>query len=441
VGTRRYRPINVFRTFEAGGVSGSFSNVTTNLGYLSPSVQYNGSTIDLTLRRTDVDFREMGTRGNQTSVAQVLNQLVSTATGGLASVVNNVYDLTARDALTAMSSMTGLLYQHTARSGLDASRVMTDASLRRLASVSRGGERPLPNTGFGVTGAMTPASALGDARYGGWISGVGGVTRYRGRAGDAAAKAPNRGVVGGLDAAVTSTLTLGVSGGRAWPEVTLDGTVDRETSRLTHAGVYGRYVNGKTRVDGVLGFSRLDRDGFRAITDGISAVNAESSNQGDGLALQLEYGRSFDVGRGFTVEPGAGLQLSQLHLDGFVETGGDVLALVVPARTVRSHRLLTGGRVGKTLDVLAGSQIMVEARAAWAHEFLRLDDVWLRFESDPFANSFAIAPPNDLRNSAVLGLSFAADAGANFRFFADFGGELGGPSRVWGGTLGVSRSW
>ena len=110
IGTRKYRPINFYRMLESGGgVHGTFSNVTTTLPYLDPSVQYSGNTVDFTLRRNDVDFRTMGTQGNQTSVAQALNALVSTATGGLASVVNTIYDLEDRDALNAMSSMTGVV--------------------------------------------------------------------------------------------------------------------------------------------------------------------------------------------------------------------------------------------------------------------------------------------------------------------------------------------
>ena len=50
----------------------------------------------LTLRRNDVDFRSVGTSGNQTAVALSLNALVRTATGPMADVINNVYDLSDR---------------------------------------------------------------------------------------------------------------------------------------------------------------------------------------------------------------------------------------------------------------------------------------------------------------------------------------------------------
>ena len=72
-GSRRYRPINRYTIAATGvGVSGAFSGVTSNLSYLDPSLQYDSSHVYLTLRRNDVDFRSMGTQGNQTSVASVV---------------------------------------------------------------------------------------------------------------------------------------------------------------------------------------------------------------------------------------------------------------------------------------------------------------------------------------------------------------------------------
>lgn len=65
----------------------------------------------------------------------------------------------------------------------------------------------------------------------------------------------------------------------------------------------------------------------------------------------------------------------------------------------------------------------------------------MRFAADPFANQFSVAAANDQRDRAVLGFSFAADPGAKFRLFVDFGGEVGGPSQIWSGLLGLTRSW
>jgi autotransporter-associated beta strand protein len=437
-GTRRYRPINVYRIFEAaGGVSGTFSGATTNLSYLDPSIQYSGDVVDLTLRRNDVDFRTMGTHGNQTSVAGALNSLVRTATGELATVVNNIYDLPNNQALAAMSSMSGLLYQYSARSALDMSRSFTTAALQRLSFVARGTNGTLRNAGFGVTAPMAQGSALSDGQYGAWASGIAGTTRYRGTDADAAAKAQTVGLVGGFDGALTNRFSLGISAGQGWPGLTVDGTPDRESGTFTHIGVYGRYADSSSRIDAAIGYSHVDHDVSRSMTDGINTVAAIAKNHGNGVAVQLEYGRLFDLTRTWSVEPSAGLQAGAFQQQGFVEGGGNVLALAVPSHTAQSERMLLGSRFA----YVPRQGVRMETRGAWAHEFRHLDDVLVHFNGDPSATTFPISPSMDLRNSALLGVGLGVEAGPRLRLFADFGGEIGGASRIWSGTIGLTRSW
>jgi outer membrane autotransporter protein len=217
----------------------------------------------------------------------------------------------------------------------------------------------------------------------------------------------------------------------------VNGTSDRQTTTLTHVGTYGRYVDGKTRIDGAIAYSHADHEAVRAITDGATLVSTASASHGNGLALQIEYGRSLDVSPAFALEPIAGLQFGGFRQDGFTEHGGGVLALAVPAHTANSGRTLIGSRAA----YVPRPWMMIEARGAWAHEFQRLDDVQVRFAADPHATRFAISPSTDVRDSAVLGLAFDAEAWSRVRFFADFGGEVGGVGRLWSGTFGVTRSW
>jgi outer membrane autotransporter protein len=243
--------------------------------------------------------------------------------------------------------------------------------------------------------------------------------------------------VGGFDGALTNTFSLGVSAGRGWPGLTVDGTPDRESQTLTHLGAYGRYANGSTRIDGALGYSHVDGDAFRSMTDGVSRVAATAKRSGNGFSGQLEYGRLFDVTHAFSVEPTAGIQAGRFHEDGFIESGGDVLALAVPSHTAQSERMLLGSRFA----YVPRPWLMMEARGAWAHEFHQLDDVWVHFNADPAATTFTVSPSTDLRNSAVLGFGIDAEAARQLRLFADFGGEFGGPSHLWSGTIGLTRSW
>jgi len=441
-GTQRYRPINVYPVFGVnGGVNGTFANVTTNAGYLDPSVQYQSGYLGLTLRRNDVDFRSVGTRGNQTSVASVLNQLVKTATGALAGVVNNVYDLPDDRARSAMSSMTGLMFQHVARNSLDIPRSFATASMRRLGAVVGTGGRLFPSTG--VTTGMAQAGAVHGtgADYGAWLSGLGGVTEYLGDDANASARAPMRGFIAGFDFGLGDAVTVGVSGGQAWPEVTLDGSPDRADSTMNLLNVYGRYARKRMRLDALVGFNGLEQNVFRQITDGVTTLAASSHYHGSGAMFQAEYGYNLELGRGLNLEPTVGLQVGQVRFDGFGEENGDVLSLSVPGRTVQSGRTLLGATMWKSLGSVWGARMLLEGRGSWGHELQRFDDVTVRFTADPFAHEFSLAAATARRDSALLGLGLTAVMRGNLRLFAEVDGDLGGPSKSWRGSFGLNKTW
>src|SRR5258705_9853494 len=325
-GTRRYRPINNYSIFGVGGgVTGAFTNVTSNASYLNPSLQYDKNNVYLTLRRNDVAFSRVGTRGNETSVASTLNQLVGVATGPLADVVNNVYDATNDQARHAMNSMTGVEYQHVARSGLATAQMFMAVSLTRLGMVTSDAAGAIPNTGLAVNsltfnnaGAAFSAADAGNpsANRGWWMSGLGGVSKYRGNDVDSGATIPTRGVVLGVDAGLGPHFTVGVSGGEASPHVTLDDGGDNTTTRMLQIGGYGRYRNRGSRFDAALSAGGQSNRTWRSITDGTLSPTATASYGGSNLASQVEYGYTFRVTNGFSIEPELGFQDGCLKLDG-----------------------------------------------------------------------------------------------------------------------------
>jgi autotransporter-associated beta strand protein len=449
-GTRRYRPINRYMIAAAGGsVTGTFAGATSNVGYLMPSLQYQGREVFLTLRRNDVDFRAVGARGNQNAVASVLNQLVPTATGSLADHINNVYDLSNGDALQSLNSMTGIQYQHVARSSLDTAQTFMALSLKRLGVVSRSAGSPIAGAGLAVNdlaAANSGASFAGAGQAdpvsvkGWWVSGLGGLARYNGNAVDAGARVPTHGLAVGFDGAVTPDLTIGVSGGEAMPEVLLNGADDHTKSRMLQVGFYGRYRKNASRLDGAVSVGNLWNRTWRSITDGVVTPVAGASFGGAAFASQIDYGYSFGFGKGFSFEPAAGLQYGHLTLDGATEDGAGALGLVVPDRRERSRRTLAGGRFGKAFSGPA-SQFVVEGRASWAHEFSPIRDIRMRFIGDETTSGFDVAAPNQLRDSAVVGFGFAGNRTKHLRIFVNFDGEVSGPLNSWNGNVGVTRSW
>ncbi|HKT79156.1 MAG TPA: autotransporter domain-containing protein, partial [Vicinamibacterales bacterium] len=441
-GSRRYRPINRYRILTAqAGIDGTFGGVTSNLSYLNPSLQYDPNNVFLTLRRNDVNFNDFGTKGNQVEVADVLNQLVAYATDDLADVVNNVYDLSGGDALSALTSMSGIIHQHVSRASLDVPRMFVGANMRRLGVVGDHGRSLMPNFGLAFNSqTASTANPIANQDYGLWITGMGGSTAYRGLPGDPGADGPSQGFVAGFDRAFGESLTFGISGGQSSPRVELEGSGDRSTADMNQFGVYGRFLRGRSRLDGVLAYSGYDNRTTRTVTDGFRAALLTSNYNARNLASQIEYGRSIGSSGGFVFEPQVGMQFGRVSFDGFDEQGDAVLALSVPERTVNSRRLVTGARVARPFSA-GRTKMMAEGRASYAHDFSTIEGLPVQFQGDAFTAGFNMQPTAQLVNGAVLGAGFVGEMFGSFRFFADVQGEVSGPVKSWTGNVGLNKTW
>jgi len=462
-GSGEYQAINRYTIATAnGGVSGTFSGVTLDLGFMDPSLQYNPNQIFLTLRRNDIDFRTVGARGNAGAFAEMLNTLARTAEGVTADLVNTIYDLSDEQALNAIRSMTGVHYQHVARSSLDDGRVFLGVNMARLGRVgnvdglsarSNGGSAFSPAGFNGGSFAFSSsgdnrgletqtANAVGsDGRHGWWADGLGAAGDYSGNDVDFGATVRTQGLIGGFDSAVTRNLTLGVSAAWTSPRVDSEGANDRTTGRALHVGVYERYQRNASRLYGILAYRDDDRSTVREVTDGVNVLLSGTDVRGYGLATQAEYGYRFELGGGFGIEPAAGVQYIGYRANGAIETGAGALGLDVPNRQLYSLRSLAGTRVVKTIERQGRTRMIIEGRAAWAHEFNTLEDINLRLSSDIDTSGFTITSPDLLRNSGIFGGSVAGELGGGLRLSGDVSFEVSTPVKnVWG-SFGVSKIW
>ncbi len=437
-GSERYRPITTYGIIRAQEAdAGVFSNVVSDAGYLDPSLQYGPAGVYLTLRRNDVDFRSTGTQGNQTAVASSLNGLVRSATGDMAAVINNVYDLTDADAVRAMGSMSGVLHQHAAASALMGAQTFIETNMNRLAHVGRGGESPIVNP---AVGSVTIAPA-GVDRHGAWFSGIGGFTRLAGRDGDAPARVSDRGFAVGYDAMIGKHLILGGSAGESRPDLEVEAVSDLTSSRMRHFGAYGRYVRAGSRLSVMGGLSTIKNDSARLVSDGIGASTARAAYDGRSPFTRLEYGYTFSLGGNVNVEPQVGWQAGWTTIDGFTEEGAGVLNLEVPDRRVRSQRSFVGGRAVKTFGRANGADTQLEVRGAWAHEFNPFGSVRVRFLGDTAGNNFNLEAPARFENGAVMGATFAGQAFRNVKFLTSVDGTFSGAVRLWTASVGIRGEW
>jgi fibronectin-binding autotransporter adhesin len=104
--TARYSNANRYTILSAGGtVTGTFTTLTNNLAFLTPSLTYNSNSVVLNLLRNDVTFAGTAVKDNQRAVAAAID-----AAGGSSPFYSGLLGLSAADAPAAFDQLSGEFY-------------------------------------------------------------------------------------------------------------------------------------------------------------------------------------------------------------------------------------------------------------------------------------------------------------------------------------------
>jgi outer membrane autotransporter protein len=117
------------------------------------------------------------------------------------------------------------------------------------------------------------------------------------------------------------------------------------------------------------------------------------------------------------------------------------LNLVVPGSTFDSVRSTLGARASYAFNMADGTRMALEGRVGWAHEFGDQPVLSARLSGDPTGASFAVSGISLPRDSAVLGVGFAAEAKRNLRLYADLSAELSRVQRSHALSGGLRYQW
>ena len=236
---------------------------------------------------------------------------------------------------------------------------------------------------------------------------------------------PTRGLVVGYDAAVGSDFILGVSGSESSPEVQLDDASSQTTSRLLHVGFYGNYNRNASRLAVMVGFGDWNNNTVGAVTDGVTFSKAKAAIR---WLRHLFAHRVRPALRGRQVGRSSnrrwGCNYTRASLEGFTEDGAGS-PQSGGARSpggVEAHQ--TRRQSHDNVAVRVGAALMVEGRAAWAHELSPPGSVTVRFAGDTATRGFDLEAPEWARNSALVGASLVGSHGRRLQFFASVGSEI-----------------
>lgn len=390
----------------AGGISGTFANIDSNLAFLTPSLTYGATTIDLRLNRNDTSFASVGETRNQKAVAGAADRL------GRGEVYNALVSLSAAEARAGFDALSGEIHASVKGALIDESRFARDAigdRLRAAFDANCKAGNPVW-TGKGSAGAYGQACA-NTAVTAFWLQGYGAWGSNDGDGNAAKLSGSTGGVFIGTDIPVGSWRT-GLMAGYGNSSFDAD---DRFSSADVDSYTLGAYAGTVIEKVGAgdigLRFgathSWYNIDTGRSISfAGFKAVE-ETSYDAQALQLFGEAGYKMQAGRA-SFEPFANLAYVRLHTDGY---DGDGVAGLHSDSDNSDVTYTTLGLRAATDLTLGGLASTLHATLGWQHAAGDITPV--------ARHAFAGSEPFSVAGVPVAEDAALIEAGLNFQFSED----------------------
>ncbi|MDR5781954.1 autotransporter-associated beta strand repeat-containing protein [Caballeronia sp. LZ065] len=415
-----------------GGVNGTFTNATSNLVFLTPTLGYDANNVYLSLVPNGVLFPSIAATPNQRAAATAIAQL-----GVGNPVFNAIFLSDAPSARWGFATLAGEIYASTRSMLVDDSRLLRDAvtdRLRRGFSVEDGPLAALSSS----QGAMcddTSTSAGGTTHRGSsaacaerapwrptvWAQGYGAHDRLNGSNGVSDVTQTTSGFFAGVDTAVNDHWRVGAAAGFGHGSISDDLNASASVDSY-HLALYGGAQYGPLGVRMGGGYSWNHADTDRTI--GFSGFNAKESS-GETTKIGQVFG---EVGYGFAagpvaVEPFAALAYVNVSSDGFEESGPAALKGDSDNQGITYSTL--GARAAWRFYPGAHGMLTARAMAGWRHAMGDTTPV-SRVAFVAGGSGFDVTGVPIARDAAVVELGVDAAITKNLSFGVQYSGQYGG---------------
>jgi outer membrane autotransporter protein len=449
----------------AGGRSGNFAEVTSNLAFLTPTLAYDANNVFLSLARNDISFSAVAQTPNQIAASTALQNANAGATGDMNTVINAVTGLSAEQARAAYDSVagSGLVALRNAGASFAAglgtqlqARLGTVQGSASNALASALSSRPIllaanshtsdltgllntmsdsPPQKFSLAGGASLPSAASSQGRGFWLRGSGGYRDTKSDDNAGASELRNTALSAGFDTQLQEGLVMGAALSSGTSRLGFDNT-DTGKSRGGAVAMYGSYVNGPWTFKGSASAAWSSNHMDRAVT--LGALSRRASADFDSNTLSAYGEATYNVPmNGWTLQPLAGLAFSRNKTDGFTETGAGALNLQVAGQTTTSTKSLLGAKAS-----FEAGHVRLEPRAIWAHEFGDLNKpMTAQFQGAATASPFQVSGVALRRDSLVLGLGVSGQLRKGLTLVADGQVEANSRQRNLAVFVGLRGVW
>lgn len=228
-----------------GGIEGRFAAFESSLAFLTPTVDYLGSTVTMTLLRNNVDFCAVASTANQCAVGGALTAL------GSGAVHDALLTQDADTARAAMAEWSGESFASTRTVLLDDSRFVRQAMGDRLHRAD---------------GSRDNARAIGESAGAVWATGWQHAGHVPGDGNASRVRSDGHGLLLGVDAPLGDQWRVGVSAGLGQDVARVDALGSETSVHSKHLGAYAGAAWGGWTAEGGLASSWHDIASTRQLT-------------------------------------------------------------------------------------------------------------------------------------------------------------------------------
>lgn len=427
------------------GVTGSFSGVTSDFAFLTPTLSYDANNVYLSLLLLPNAFRSAGQTVNQQAVGGALDAIA--ATGSVGGLITTMANLNAGQGAPALQALSGQPYADFGTMNMRGGQLFMNAVGRQMA-VDRG-NGPGPRSVALAEACAVSCDGTAVPRLGAWLSAIGSTGNVLGDANAAGLTYTFGGAAFGIDYRLDPRFLVGIAGGYVSGMQWVNGFTGTGYVDSFNVGLYASFNQGGTQGDGfyadaLAGYANATNRLQRVInTPGLPTGITNGSTGANQFLGQVETG--YRIGLGFpantSISPFARFQVGAANQAGFTESGASLYNLTVASQNTTSVRSTLGVDFAAGFDLGGGTPLNIGLRLGWLHEYADT--------SRPMTAAFAAAPGGQFtvfgatpqRDSAVIGLSAVTTVSDRLALYLNYDGEVGGGTDNHALRAGFRLTW
>lgn len=401
-----------YTVLEAGSISGTFGSVSGDYAFLTPTLVYQPTSVDLSYLRNDVAFRDYAGTGNGKRAATSLSAMDQS--NELYNALLNTSTATAGTAIEQLAAGSNAnLTQATLNSAAQVGHTMMSAMLDI-------------NPGSGLSASAAGAHTLNNPTAAGrvWLRGIGSYGKLESEHGSSTMQQRTRGSVLGVDWALSPVWHIGLLSGYTRSDLNSTGANGKLNS--WHVGAYAQRLDGPLALRLGAAYSGHDGQNKRTVQFDQFSDRPKGNYDADSQQAFAELGYTLSSG-GLKTEPFANLSYQRYHRDNYAEKGG-AAALRLDSLSQDNVSTTFGVRLAKLTALDNGMSLTPRASLGWRHTYGDVDNQTRQaflLGGGAFSVEGAPLDRDSLKVEAGLDVSISA----HHTLGVGYNGELGSNSR------------